>query len=90
MVKGSPSEALVVVGDGSGFCICGVGGELQEMHAQYLNSTVLRCVLKTRTLRMNPTKTTIEHIDHPTTCDVACTHGTWIFGSMARILVHIT
>ena len=36
MVKGSPSETLVVVGDGSGFGICGVGGELQEMHAQFL------------------------------------------------------
>ena len=31
MVKGFPSEALVVVGDVNG---CGgVGGELQEMHA---------------------------------------------------------
>ena len=29
---------LVVVGDGSGFGICGVGGELQEMHAQFLIS----------------------------------------------------
>ena len=36
MVKGSPSEVLVVVGDESGFGICGVGGELQEMHAQFL------------------------------------------------------
>ena len=24
------------------------------------------------------------------TCDVACTHGTWILDSRARILVHIT
>ena len=55
-----------------------------------LNSTVLRCVLKTRTLRMNPTRTTIAHIAHPRTCDVARTHGTWILGSRARILVHIT
>ena len=31
MVERSPSEALVVIGDGSGFGICGVGGELQEM-----------------------------------------------------------
>ena len=36
MVKGSPSEALVVIGDVSGFGICGKGGELQEMHAQFL------------------------------------------------------
>ena len=36
MVKGSPSEAFGVIGDGSGFGICGVGGELQEMHAQFL------------------------------------------------------
>ena len=36
MVKGSPSEALVVVGDGRDFGICGVGGELQEMHVQFL------------------------------------------------------
>ena len=36
MVKGFPSEALVVVGDGSSFGICGVGGELQEMHVQFL------------------------------------------------------
>ena len=85
MVKGSPSEALVVIGDGSGFGIGGVGGELQV-----LNSTVLRCVLKTKTLRMNPTKTTFAHIAHPTTCDVSCTHGRWIFGSRARIRVHIT
>ena len=34
MVKGR--EALVVIGDESGFGICGVGGELQEMHAQLL------------------------------------------------------
>ena len=36
MVKGYPSEALVLVGDGNGFGICGVGGELQEMYAQFL------------------------------------------------------
>ena len=36
MVKGSPSEALVVIGDGSGFGICGGGGKLKEMHAQFL------------------------------------------------------
>ena len=36
MVKGSPSEALVGIGDGSGFGICEVGGELQELHAQFL------------------------------------------------------
>ena len=36
MVKGSLSEALVVIGDGSGFGIGGVGGELQEIHAQFL------------------------------------------------------
>ena len=32
----------------------------------------------------------IAHIAHPTTCDIACTHGTWILGSRVRILVHIT
>ena len=35
-MKGSPYEAFVVIGDGSGFGICGVGGELQELHAQFL------------------------------------------------------
>ena len=74
MVKGSPSEALVVICDGSGFGSGGVGGELQELHVQFLIRRY--CVLKTRPLRMNPTRTTIAHIAHPTTCDVACTHGT--------------
>ena len=36
MVKGSPSEALVVIYDGSGGGIGGVGRELQELHAQFL------------------------------------------------------
>ena len=36
MMKGSPSEALVVIADGSGFGIGGAGGELQELHAQFL------------------------------------------------------
>ena len=36
MVKGSSSEALVVTGDGNGFGIGGVVGELQELHAQFL------------------------------------------------------
>ena len=36
MVDGSPSEALVVIGDGSSCGIGGVGGELQELHAQFL------------------------------------------------------
>ena len=36
MVKGSPSEALVVIGDESGWGVGGVGGELQELHAQFL------------------------------------------------------
>ena len=35
MVKGSPSEALVVIGDGSGYAIGGVVGELQELHSQF-------------------------------------------------------
>ena len=77
MVKGSPSEALVVVGDGSGFGICGVGGSARDTCA-VLNLMVLRCVLKTRTLRMNPTRTTIAHMH------------TWILDNRARILVHIT
>ena len=38
MVKGSPSEDLVVIGDGSGCGIGGVGGELQELHGQFLFS----------------------------------------------------
>ena len=36
MVKGSPSEALVVISDGSGCCISGVGVELKELHSQFL------------------------------------------------------
>ena len=36
MVKGSLSEASVVIGDGSGCGIGGVGGELQELHAKFL------------------------------------------------------
>ena len=36
MVNGSSSEAIVVIGDGSGFGIGGVGGELQELHDQFL------------------------------------------------------
>ena len=36
MVKGFPSEALVIIGDGSGCGLGGVGGELQELHAQFL------------------------------------------------------
>ena len=35
MLKGFPSEALVVIGDGSGYGIGGVGGELQELHATH-------------------------------------------------------
>ena len=35
-MKGSSSEALVAIGDGSGFGICGVVGELQEMYVQFL------------------------------------------------------
>ena len=36
MVKGYPSEDLVVIGDGSGCGSGGVGGELQELHVQFL------------------------------------------------------
>ena len=36
MVKAFPSEALVVIGDGSGCDVRGVAGELQELHAQFL------------------------------------------------------
>ena len=36
MVKGSPSEALVVIGNGSGWGIGGVGEELQELNDQFL------------------------------------------------------
>ena len=36
IVKGSPSESFVVISDGSGFDMCGLGGELQELHAQFL------------------------------------------------------
>ena len=87
MVKGSLSEALVVIGDGSGCSIGVVGVELQELHAQFL----IRRYSAARTLRMNPTRTTIAHIDiaRPTICYVASTHGIWILGSRARILVHI-
>ena len=65
MVKGSPSEALVVVGDGSGFRYLWSGWGTARDACPVLNLTVLRCVLKTRTLRMNPTRTTIAHIAHP-------------------------
>ena len=36
MIKGFLSEALVVIGDGSGCCVGGVSGELQALHAQFL------------------------------------------------------
>ena len=36
MVKGSPSEDLVEISDGSGCGIGGVDGELEELHAQFL------------------------------------------------------
>ena len=36
MVNGSPSEALVVIGDGSGCGIGEVGVKLQELHVQFL------------------------------------------------------
>ena len=36
MVKRSPLEALVVIGDVSCCGFGGVGGELQELHAQFL------------------------------------------------------
>ena len=36
IMNGFPSEALVVIGDGGGCGIGGVGGEMQEMHAQCL------------------------------------------------------
>ena len=35
MVKRSLSEALVVIGDGSGCGIGGVGGELKELHSKF-------------------------------------------------------
>ena len=87
MVKGSSSEALVVIGDGSGFGIGGVGGELQELHAQFL--------IRRYSLRFEDQNTSNEpnqnnDCKYSSTCDVACTHGTWILGSRARILVLIT
>ena len=88
MEKGSPSEALVVIGKRLRYWWGGWG--TARAACPVLNSTVLFCVLKTRTLRMNPTRTTIAHIAHHTTCDVASTYGTLILGSSARILVHIT
>ena len=48
-----------------------------------------RCVLKTRTLRMYPTRT-IAQIAHPTTCDIGSTYRIWVHGSMARVRVYIT
>ena len=36
MVKGFPSEALPVIGDGSSCVIGGVVGELQELHAHFI------------------------------------------------------
>ena len=47
MMKGLPSETLVVIGDGGGCGIGGVGGELQELHAHFLirrHTTILYCV----------------------------------------------
>ena len=81
MVKGFPWEALVVIGDEIGCGVGGVGVELKELHAKFLICRY--SVLKTRSLRMNPTRTAIAHIAHPTTCDVS-THGTWILGSRDR------
>ena len=48
MVKGFPSEGLVVIGDESD---CGIGGGWGTARdaCPVLNSSVLRCVLKTRT-----------------------------------------
>ena len=36
MMKGFPSEALVVIGNGSGCDVVGGGVEQQELHAQFL------------------------------------------------------
>ena len=36
MMNGFRSEALVVIGDGNGCGVGGVGGELQDLHAQFL------------------------------------------------------
>ena len=36
MVSGFPSDAFVVISDGNSCDVGGVGGELQEMHDQFL------------------------------------------------------
>ena len=42
MVKESPSEALVVIGDGSDFGIGGAGGELQDSLEPAKSNLLLR------------------------------------------------
>ena len=50
MVKEFPSTACVGIDGGSCCGFARVGAELHELHTQSFNSSVLRCVLKTRTL----------------------------------------
>ena len=45
-----------------------------------LNLSVRCCILKTRTLQMNPTRTTIAHIADPMTCNVASIHRYLVAG----------
>ena len=91
MVNEFPSTACVGIDVGRG-CSFGRVGGWGTARAAYpvLNSSVSYCVLKTRTLRINPSRTTIAKIAHPTTRDIANTHRTWILSSRARVLVYIS
>ena len=77
MVKGFPSKAFVTICDG------------RDRASIVLNLLVLHNVLKARTLRMNPTRTTIAQKAHSTTCNTASILRTWILGGRARVRLHI-
>ena len=93
IVKEFPSTGCIGIDGGCGFGSVG-GWVVVCLTASAIspvpNSSVLRCVLKTRTLQMYPTRTTIAQIAHPTTCDIASTHLTFILGSRARVWVYIS
>ena len=65
--------AAALVGGGGGI-------DIDATACPVLNSSVLRCVLKTRTLQMNTTRTTIAHRAQHTTCDVHIEHGYLVAG----------
>ena len=81
MMKGFQTEAFVGIGRGSS---CGVGGKGAKPEFPVLNSWALRCVLKTMTLQITPTRT-INGSPH-----IASTHLTGILDIRDRVLVHIS